>query len=141
MDEPEDEEPAPTRRKQSKAAQKAKEKGKAKEKEKAKAKAKKGKKGDDDNYEDEGEDPYSALSKMWKGDLPKPPVGNFENCAKCEKQFTVVRTRPYYQPSSHSRLAVVDEVYHGREPSSRVALPHLREICWCRPLQEGPGSS
>lgn len=27
---------------------------------------------------------------MWKGDLPKPPVGSFENCARCQKQFTVV---------------------------------------------------
>lgn len=74
LDEPE-EEPAPKKRKQSKAAE-----AKAKEKEKAKAKAKakkgKGKKGDDDeDYEDSDQDAYSALSKMWKGDLPKPPVG------------------------------------------------------------------
>ena len=84
LDEPEEEQPA-KKRKQSKVPQKAKEKGK----EKAKAK-KKAKKGDDDDYEDDEEDPYSALSKMWKNDLPKPPIGNFENCARCEKQFTVV---------------------------------------------------
>ena len=84
LDEPE--EPTPKKRKQSKAAE-----AKQKAKEKAKAK-KKAKKGDDDNGdEDEDEDPYSALSKMWKGDLPKPPVGSFEDCARCQKQFTVVR--------------------------------------------------
>ena len=68
---------------------------KAKEKAKAKAKGKgkgKGKKGDDDDYEDdsdEDEDAYTALSKMWK-DTAKPPVGSFEECARCKKQFTVV---------------------------------------------------
>lgn len=56
----------------------------------AKAKAK-GKKGNDSDYQDdEDEDAYTALSKMWK-DTSKPPVGSFANCAKCEKQFTVVR--------------------------------------------------
>ncbi|KAI0761501.1 RNI-like protein [Trametes elegans] len=28
---------------------------------------------------------------MWKNDLPKPPVGSFENCARCQKQFTVTK--------------------------------------------------
>ncbi|KAI0823776.1 RNI-like protein [Trametes gibbosa] len=28
---------------------------------------------------------------MWKSDLPKPPVGSFENCVKCENQFTVTK--------------------------------------------------
>ncbi|KZT66688.1 RNI-like protein [Daedalea quercina L-15889] len=28
---------------------------------------------------------------MWKGDLPKPPVGSFEKCAKCKMQFTVTK--------------------------------------------------
>ena len=69
----------------------AKQKAKDKDEDKAKA-TKKGKtEEDDDDYkDDEDEDPYSALSKMWKNDLPKPPVGGFENCARCEKQFTVV---------------------------------------------------
>ena len=63
---------------------------KAEEKKKAKAKAKK-KGGDDDDYSDsEDEDPYTALSKMWK-DPEKPPVGSFIDCAKCSKKFTVVR--------------------------------------------------
>lgn len=66
---------------------------KAKAAAKVKAKAKgKGKKGDDDDFEDDEddeEDAYTALSKMWK-DSSKPPVGSFEPCARCSKQFTVV---------------------------------------------------
>ena len=60
----------------------------------AKAKAKKGKKAasdDEDDDDDDDYDPYNALSKMWKSDLPKPSIGSFDNCARCEKQFTVVR--------------------------------------------------
>jgi DNA repair protein RAD7 len=54
---------------------------------KLKAKEKK-KKGSDD---DEDEDAYTALSKsLWSNGTSKPPVGSFENCAVCEKQFTVV---------------------------------------------------
>ena len=89
LDEPE-EAPAPKKRKQSKAAE-----AKQKEKEKAKAKKKAKKGDDDDDYEDSDQDPYSALSKMWKGDIPKPPVGSFEDCARCKKQFTVVRPSCY----------------------------------------------
>ncbi|TFY57892.1 hypothetical protein EVJ58_g6746 [Rhodofomes roseus] len=88
LDEPEEEEtPAPKKRKLSKAAE-------AKLKAKEKAKAKKTKKrgdDDDDDYEDSDDDPYNALSKMWKGDLPKPPIGSFEKCAKCKTQFTVTK--------------------------------------------------
>ena len=73
----------------SKAAE-AKIKAKEKEKAKAKAKGKKKAKDDDGDYEDsEDEDAYTALSKMWK-DSAKPPVGSFEECARCKKQFTVV---------------------------------------------------
>ncbi|KAF8061821.1 hypothetical protein FPV67DRAFT_297959 [Lyophyllum atratum] len=64
----------------------------SKAKEKAKAKKKKG--GDDDDDDDE-DDPYRALSTMWGGkgnaSPAKPTVGNFEDCAKCEKQFTVTK--------------------------------------------------
>lgn len=84
LDEPDEEEPLPKKRKLTKAAE-----VKLKAKEKAKAKRAK-KKQDDDDYEDEDEDAYTALSKMWKEDLPKPPVGSFEECARCDKQFTVV---------------------------------------------------
>jgi DNA repair protein RAD7 len=87
LDEPEEATPATKKRKLTKAAQ---EKLKAKEKANAKKKGKKG--GDDDGPQDGEEDPYTALSKSaWGGATVKPPVGNFEKCAKCEKEFTVVR--------------------------------------------------
>lgn len=102
LDESEGEEPALKKRKLSKAAE-AKAKAAAKEKAKAKAKGKgKGKRGDDnDDYEegsDEEEDAYTALSKMWK-DSAKPPIGSFEECAKCSKQFTVVSSSMHIEPS------------------------------------------
>ena len=57
---------------------------------KAKEKKKRGKKDSED--EDEDEDAYTALSKSLRGgNKPRPPIGNFENCATCEKQFTVVK--------------------------------------------------
>jgi len=76
------------KRKLSKAAEaKLKANGKGKGKGKAK---KKGKKGSDDEYEDE-DDVYTALSKsMWSNASAKPADGSFENCAKCDQQFTVV---------------------------------------------------
>ena len=53
---------------------------------KLKAKEKK-KKGSDD----EDEDAYTALSKsLWSNGTSRPPVGSFEKCAVCKKQFTVV---------------------------------------------------
>ena len=51
-------------------------------------------KDDDDDYEDDG-DEYTALSKsFWtsKSSNIKPSVGSLEKCAKCSKQFTVVRS-------------------------------------------------
>jgi DNA repair protein RAD7 len=88
LDEPEEETPATKKRKLTKAAQ---DKLKAKEKRKANQK---GKKGGDDDKEGGEEDPYTALSKSaWGGAASaKPPVGNFETCARCEKEFTVVRS-------------------------------------------------
>jgi hypothetical protein len=64
---------------------------KAKAQAKKKAKGKKG--GDDSDFDDDDDedDPYTSLSKsMWS--KAKPTVGNFENCARCKKQFTVVRS-------------------------------------------------
>lgn len=86
LDESEEEVPAPKKRKLSKAAE-----AKLKAKDKAKAKKKAKKEDDDDDYEDSDDDPYNALSKMWKSDMPKPPIGSFAKCAKCRTQFTVVR--------------------------------------------------
>ena len=76
-DEDEDEEiPVPSKkRKLTKAAE-------------AKLKAKEKKKKGSDN---EDEDAYTALSKsLWSNGTSKPPVGSFEKCAVCKKQFTVV---------------------------------------------------
>lgn len=77
IDDENEEEPIPAKkRKLTKAAEA-----------KLKAKEKK-KKGSDD---DEDEDAYTALSKsLWSNGTSRPPVGSFENCAVCEKQFTVV---------------------------------------------------
>lgn len=56
---------------------------------KAKEKKKAGQKGSDD--EDGDEDAYTALSKsLYTNGASKPPIGSFENCAVCGKQFTVV---------------------------------------------------
>lgn len=84
LDDSEDAAPIGKRRKLSKKEQ---------EKKKAKAKAGKGKKGDDES--DGSDDEYTALSRSMfdvkgKATGPKPPIGSFENCAKCEKRFTVV---------------------------------------------------
>ena len=58
---------------------------------KAKEKKKSGKKGSDDDDDDGA---YTALSKSyWASSTRRPPVGNFESCSICEKQFTVVSLR------------------------------------------------
>jgi len=57
----------------------------------AKLKAKEKKKKNKGSDDDEDDDAYTALSKsLWSNGTSKPPVGSFENCAVCEKQFTVV---------------------------------------------------
>jgi hypothetical protein len=60
----------------------------------AKKRAKKRKEDDDDDYEDD-EDEYTALSKSLrksKSNNAKPSIGSLDKCAKCSKQFTVVRS-------------------------------------------------
>lgn len=75
-------EPPQKKKKLTKAAE-------AKLKAQAKKTAKK-KSGDGDDDESEADDAYTALSKMWK-DETRPSNGSFCECAKCSKQFTVVR--------------------------------------------------
>lgn len=64
--------------------------------EKQKAAAKKRAKQCDDNdddFDDDG-DEYTSLSKSLgskKSGDPKPSIGSLEKCAKCSKQFTMVR--------------------------------------------------
>ncbi|KAL6308529.1 RNI-like protein [Sparassis latifolia] len=127
LDEP-NEAPAPKKRKLSKAAEaKLKAKEKAKEKAKAKAKGKKG--GDDEDYEDdedEDEDAYTALSKMWRSDLPKPPVGSFENCAKCKKQFTVTKYTMAANPPP-GYLCHLCAKASGADPFKKPAAPRKRK--------------
>lgn len=82
LDDPEEESPAKKRKStkgRTSAAAKAKAKKKAKE---------------DGDYEGSSEDEYKAVSKnlgsTGGNGGAKPPVGSFEKCARCEKQFTVV---------------------------------------------------
>ncbi|KAF9218763.1 RNI-like protein [Gyrodon lividus] len=81
LDEPEEESPA-KKRKSTKGKTTAA----------AKAEAKKSKM--DGDYEGSSEDEYKAVSKsLWSmggNGGSKPPVGSFEKCVRCDKQFTVV---------------------------------------------------
>lgn len=81
----EEQEEKPTPAKKRKLTKAAEAKLKAKEKKKSKKK-------DSDDDDDEEEDAYTALSKSMWTTKSKPPVGSFENCAACGKQFTVVRS-------------------------------------------------
>ena len=87
-EEEDEEKPVPTKkRKLTKAAEA-----------KLKAKEKKKKKGSDD----EDEDAYTALSKsLWSNGTSKPPVGSFEKCAVCKKQFTVVCLQTFSRRLGH----------------------------------------
>jgi len=93
----------------------------------AKLKAKEKKRGkkhsDDEDYEDD--DNYTALSKsLWSNNTPKPPIGSFENCAVCKKQFTVVS--PCFIPPTKTHLSV-DKIYHGCQCRRRISLSPVRE--------------
>ncbi|KAF7322013.1 Dna dependent atpase [Mycena kentingensis (nom. inval.)] len=120
LDEPEA--PAAPQKKQklSKAAE-------AKLKAKEKAKAKKKKKEDDDD--DSDEDAYTALAKTGRSNdkSAKPPVGSFEDCAKCEKQFTVTKTLSRTRRRRRKRKAPVEKrtVAHIEKKS----FPTLVSLC------------
>ncbi|CAL1703119.1 unnamed protein product [Somion occarium] len=118
LDETDEEQPAQKKRKMTKTAE-------AKEKAKAKANAKK-KKGDDEDFEDsdEDEDAYTALSKMWK-DNSKPPVGSFENCARCNKQFTTKYTMAANPPPGF--LCHLCAKASGADPFKKPAAPRKRK--------------
>lgn len=66
---------------------------------------------------------------------PKPPVGSFEKCARCEKQFTVVIM-------ASARLEYIsffpspDEIYASGKPASWLSLPPVFESIWGRSIQE-----
>ncbi|KAJ7162056.1 RNI-like protein [Mycena filopes] len=111
---------------------------------KNKSKSKK-KKGDEDSEE---EDPYTELSRALWTNAPKPAVGSFANCAKCEKQFTMTKytmasgsgggflchpcakasgTDPFKKPEPRKRKTPADKrtVVHIEER----AFPSLVTIC------------
>ncbi|KAF6758311.1 hypothetical protein DFP72DRAFT_191959 [Ephemerocybe angulata] len=115
-----EESPAPAKkRKLTKAAE-------AKLKAQEKKKKGKGKKGsDDEDYEDD--DPYTSLSKsMWSSGSSKPPVGSFENCARCEKQFTVTKYTMAANPPP-GWLCHVCAKASGQDPFKKPAAPRKRK--------------
>ncbi|RDB19248.1 DNA repair protein rhp7 [Hypsizygus marmoreus] len=124
----EEEKPAVKKRKLTKAAE-AKLKAKEKAKTKGKAKGKKGADEDEDDSEEEEEDAYNALSKMWSGtgaSPAKPPVGNFEDCAKCEKQFTVTKYTMAANPGP-GFLCHQCAKASGSDPFKKPAVPKRRK--------------
>ncbi|KAH9483476.1 DNA repair protein rhp7 [Psilocybe cubensis] len=95
---------------------------------KAKEKKKRGKKDDDEDYEDdEEEDAYTALSRnMMKNAASKPPIGSFEKCAVCGKQFTVTK----YTMASGSGggfLCHNCAKAGGNDPFKKPAVPKKRK--------------
>jgi len=118
LDDSAEEMPPPKKRKLSKAAE-----AKLKAKEKAKAQNKGKKKGEDED--DEDEDAYTALSKMWK-DNAKPPVGSFESCARCEKQFTVTKYTMAANPPP-GFLCHACAKAGGVDPFKKPAAPRKRK--------------
>ena len=134
-----EEEESPSRpQKKRKLTKKQEQKLKAAEKKKLK------KKGALDS--DESEDEYTALSRgayrnkqrAAFSDM-KPPVGNFETCARCEKQFTVV-SASYHPPclknAKHSCSSESDQVHNGSEPRPWLALSYVREGIGSGSIQE-----
>ena len=124
LDEPE-EAPKPKKRKLTKSAE-------AKLKAKAKAKAKKAK--DDDDDDDDHEDDACATLVKDSYRSARPPIGNFENCVKCNQQFTVVRHFQLCPLASH--LCSPDQIYHGCGTSPRIPVPQVRKVFRSRPFQE-----
>ena len=99
------------------------------------AKAKKGAKGGGD---DESEDEYTALSKSVfnmgnRSSGVKPPVGSFEKCAKCEKQFTVVRDTFSYE-NFRLLIQLTDTIYNCSQPTSWLAVPYMCKSVWFGPF-------
>ncbi|EIN07847.1 RNI-like protein [Punctularia strigosozonata HHB-11173 SS5] len=122
-----EEEPSPKRRKtnaKSKAAPAKAEKENAKAKGKGKGKSKKGK-GSDDDYEDDDDDAYNGLS-LWSTNASKPPVGSFENCAKCEKQFTVTKYTMAANPPP-GYLCLPCSKSSGSDPFKKPVAPRKRK--------------
>ncbi|KAI0628900.1 RNI-like protein [Trametes polyzona] len=63
---------------------------------------------------------------MWKKDLPKPPVGGFENCARCKKQFTVTAYTMAANPPP-GYLCHPCAKSSGSDPFKKPAAPRKRK--------------
>ncbi|KAF9481314.1 RNI-like protein [Pholiota conissans] len=116
-----DEEEKPTPAKKRKLTKAAEAKLKAKEKKK------RGKKGSDDEEYNEDDDAYTALSKsMWTNGASKPPVGSFDKCAVCGKQFTVTK---YTLAASNGKgfLCHACAKAGGSDPFKKPAVPKKRK--------------
>ncbi|KAL5533408.1 RAD7 [Sanghuangporus sanghuang] len=110
-----------------------KEEAKLKAKEKAKVKKNKKKAGSDDESGDSEDDEYSALSRgaarnRARASLPgaQPPIGSFENCAKCGKQFTVTRYTMAANPGP-GWLCHVCAKASGADPFKKPYVPRQRK--------------
>ncbi|KAF9488954.1 RNI-like protein [Pleurotus eryngii] len=119
LDEPPSAAPSPTKKpKLSKAAE-------ARKKAQAKKKARKGVDVDDEDGSDE-DDMFTALSKSRFSNSPaKPPVGSFENCAKCGKQFTVTKYTIAANPGP-GFLCHPCAKSSGADPFKKPAVPKKR---------------
>ncbi|KAH6899224.1 DNA dependent ATPase [Coprinopsis sp. MPI-PUGE-AT-0042] len=81
--------------------------------------------GDDSDFDDDEDDPYTSLSKsMWTNS--KPPVGNFENCARCKKQFTVTKYTMAANPPP-GWLCHICAKSSGQDPFKKPAAPRKRK--------------
>jgi hypothetical protein len=101
------------------------------ENQKAAAK-KKAKKQDDDDYKDDEDDAYTTLSRcLWTNNSAKskPPVGSLEKCAKCSKQFTVVRISGLF-PYFLAYIQLKDEIHDCCESSPGLSLSPLHQGLW-----------
>ncbi|KAI0066364.1 RNI-like protein [Artomyces pyxidatus] len=93
---------------------------------KLKAKAKKAKK-DEDEYDDSEDDTYTALSKAAQANArAKPPVGSFDTCAKCSKQFTVTKYTVAANPPP-GYLCHPCAKSGGGDPFKKPAAPRKRK--------------
>ncbi|KIJ13187.1 hypothetical protein PAXINDRAFT_100804 [Paxillus involutus ATCC 200175] len=102
-----------------------------------KVKAKKKAKGDGD-YEGSSEDEYKAVSKsLWSmggNGGSKPPIGSFEKCGRCEKQFTVTKYTmaanppPGYLCHQCAKASGVDPFKKPAIPRKRKAAAEKREL-------------
>src|SRR5258706_8882881 len=103
---------------------------------KANEKKKKGKKGSDD---DDDEDAYTALSKShWASNTQRPPIGNFEICSTCEKQFTVVSVTPHLQFPFDSYTIFRQNIQWHRARTTDfyvTSVPKLEEMILLKSLQ------